>query len=287
MNEDGREFLLMEEDLWQQAREQGNRLLQSADEVNDWFFNWMQQLPQQQQETMVEIVDQLVLHLSNLYQQKSRIDEVEKKILIEGRLFNSDIDTISEMKRLSLHQLEYIEEKFKSKYSLYSLIEGGIAGVGHPLCLLFDFPALLSINMKMIHSISSTYGFSLRYPSEQVLALKVLHAASLSKRYRSEAWDWIIQQYEHETEFSLYINDQKTIIQPEWLETLAKQWIKALGLYGMKKVSKKGLPVLGIALGANLNYKFTKQVAAFTSEFYRYRFTANQKGGVSDEYERA
>lgn len=94
MNVDGREFLLMEEDLWQQAREQGNRLLQSADEVNDWFFNWMQQLPQQQQETMVEIVDQLVLHLSNLYQQKSRIDEVEKKILIEGRLFNSDIDTI-------------------------------------------------------------------------------------------------------------------------------------------------------------------------------------------------
>lgn len=268
----------MKEDLWQQAKEQGNRLLQSADEVNDWFSNWMQQLPKKQQETMVEIVDQLVLHLSNLYQQKTRIEEVEKKILMEGRLFNSEIDIISEMDQLSLHHLEYIEEKFKSKYSLYSLIEGGVAGLGHPLCLLFDFPALLSINMKMIHSISSTYGFSLQYPSEQVLALKVLHAASLSQKYQNEAWEWIIQQYEQEEEYSLYIHEQETIIQPEWLETLAKQWIKALGLYGMKKMSKNGIPILGIALGANLNYKFTKQVAGFASEFYRYRFMKNHKG---------
>jgi hypothetical protein len=277
----------MKEDLWQQAREQGNRLLQSADEVNDWFSNWMNQLPQKQQETMVEIVDQLILHLSNLYQQKTRIEEIEKKILIEGRLFNSEIDIISEMDQLSLHQLEYIEEKFKSKYSLYSLIEGGVAGIGHPLCLLFDFPALLSINMKMVHSISSTYGFSLLYPSEQILALKVLHASSLSQKYHSEAWEWIVQQYEQEEEYSLYMHGQETIIQPEWLETLAKQWIKALGLYGMRKASKSKFPVLGIALGANLNYKFTKQVASFASEFYRYRFMKNQKGRVTDEYDRA
>jgi hypothetical protein len=274
----------MKDELWQQANEQGNKLLQGIEEVDEWFSKWIQQLPQQQKENVIEIVDQLILNLSNFYQQKSKIEEAERKILIEGRLFDATIDSIQEMGQLSLHQLEYIEEKFKSKYSLYSLIEGGVAGVGHPLLLLFDLPALLSINMKMIQSISSTYGYSLRYPQEQILALKVLHAATLSRTYRDEAWEWIVQQYLEEDEYSLHIQEHETVIQPEWLETLAKQWVKAIGLYGMKKASKKSFPIIGMALGANLNYRFTKQVAQFASQFYRFRFSEERQRGVRDEH---
>jgi hypothetical protein len=274
----------MKEELWQQATEQGMRLFQGLDEINDWFSNWIMKLPQQQRETVVEIVDQLILHLSNFYHQKSKMEETEKKLLIEARLFDSSISSIQEMGQLSQAQLEYIEEKFTSKYTLYSLIEGGVAGIGHPLLLFFDLPALLSINMKMIQSIASTYGYSLRYPQEQVLALKVLHAATLSKSYQDGAWEWIVQQYLDKDEFSLYILEHETVIQPEWLETLAKQWIKAIGLYSMKKASKKSFPIFGIALGANLNYQFTKQVAQFASRFYRFRFSDEGQRGGHDEY---
>lgn len=277
----------MEKQWVKSAEDEQDKLFQRMEDVDRWFSSWMQKLPRDQQESIVEVVDQLIFYLSNWFQQKSKIEDVESRILIEGRIFNADLESISDMRHLPINHLEYIEEKYKSKYSLYSMIQGGISGVGHPLLLLFDFPALLGINIKQIHYIASTYGYSLRFPPEQILALKVLHAATLSKTYHDEAWEWMLSQYQQEDEYSLHIREDETIIQPEWLETLAKQWIKALVLFGMKKASSKNIPILGVAMGANLNYQFTKQTAQFASRFYKYRYkqerTQHEIRGLEDE----
>jgi hypothetical protein len=251
-------------------------------EVNEWFASWIQKIPSEQKDQAVEILDHLIMYMSNFYQQKERIAEIERKILLEARLFQEGIQSIEEIELLSIHQVDYIAEKWKTKYTMYALVEGGIAGLGHSLFLLLDFPALLAINMKMVHSIANSYGYSLSYPTEQVLALKVLHAGSLAKPYQELEMEWLREQYVSGEESFIHAYQDQMIIQKEWLETLAKQWIKSLFLYGMKHKSNHSFPLLGVALGANLNYQFTKQVAQFASSFYHERFMNEQRNDVHE-----
>lgn len=242
------------------------------EEVNKSFSTWIRQLPEQQKQTFLEVLDQLIFQLSSYYHKSSRCNELEQKIMVEGRLFYSELDSITDMSQVPFHQLEYIEEKFKSKYRLYALMEGGIAGIGNPLSIALDFPALLFINLNLIQHIAGTYGYSLRSTGEQMLALKVLYASTLPRNYRHESWEWVTEQIKNKNDYDILISDEESMIQPEWLETLAKQWLKSVALLGLRKSSKKGIPILGVLLGANVNYHFTKNAAQFASYFYRYRF---------------
>lgn len=249
----------------------GGLLMEKKGEVKETFNRWLERLPEKEKHTFLEILDQLLIHLANFLQKGSKSLEVEEKILLEGRLFVPDLYSIGDMTRIPFYQLEYIEEKFTSRFRLYSLMQGGATGLGHPLVLALDLPALITINLQMIQYIAGTYGYSLRSPGEQLIALQVLYGASLPKQYTAQAWQWLVSKVERESEEHLLFHREQHVIQEEWLETLAKHLLKSLLLLGLRKTSKKGISLLGILLGANTNYTFTKQVAQFTSYFYRYR----------------
>nr|WP_272899175.1 EcsC family protein [Caldalkalibacillus salinus] len=244
----------------------------------------MQKLPDEYKVMAVEVLDQLVLMLSQFCHKHHRLVETEKKILLEARLYDEEMTQIEELRRLKLSQRQYIEEKMKSRYVLYSLVEGGVAGTGNPVGLALDLPALLTINLKMIQAVANAYGYSLTSPPEQVLALKVLHAGTLSKAYHEDAWEWMVSEYHKGEEYPLYVTEHETVIQSEWLETIAKQWIKAMSLYSLKKASKKGVSVVGVLVGATLNAQFSKQVGEFASRFYQYRVEqeSQSEGALSE-----
>jgi len=254
-----------------------------AEELNEWFTKWVAKMPGDKKESIIELMDHMFFYLSSFFQQKEQTEELERKILLEARLFDPEIHSIHQMDQLALHQLEYLEEKWKRKYTMYALIEGGIAGIGHPFFLVADLPALLAINMKMIQAIASSYGYSLKSPAEQVILLQVLHAASLHEKMHGSAMEWLEENFLDE-EDALLAYRQDTVLQPEWLETLVKQWMKSLVLYGMKKTTKNSFSILGVALGANLNYQFSKRVAQFSSEFYRKRFLHEMKRRKENEH---
>lgn len=258
---------------------------QGVEEINQKFSAWIEQLPGEYQAIAIDVLDKAILTLANFSQQQTKIREEEQKIVIEARLFDQDVMEIHDLQRLSLNQLEYLESKAKSKYKQYALIEGGVAGLGHPLGLLLDFPALLTINLKMVQAMASTYGYSLRYPPEQLLALKVLHAGSLPQAYEEEAWSWLMEELHSQDEFAPFYVGEETIIQREWLQTLAKQWLKTLGLYGLKKISKTKYSLIGALIGAGSNYQFTHQVGSFASRFYRYRFQLEHAEKLANRHE--
>lgn len=251
------------------------------EEVDRTFAEWIQGIPDEYKAAVLEVMDQCIINISHFCQKQEKIEEQERKLLIEVRLLNPNIQTIQEMRTLSAHQLEYLAEKYRSRYCVYSLVQGGVSGIGHPLGLVADIPALLILNLNMIQSISGTYGYSLTSPYEQMLALKVLLSGTLSKSYHEAAWNWILDQYHDPDEFAVYVGQNGTIVQQEWLETLAKQLMKGFGLYGLRKVSGKKLSLLGIAAGAAYNYAFTKDVGDFALRFYQYRF---REGKQNDEY---
>ncbi|MDQ0339763.1 hypothetical protein J2S00_002556 [Caldalkalibacillus uzonensis] len=257
-------------------------LLVSQAELNHWLTQWLNTLPAEQKKTVIDIIDHLVIYISNFFHKHSNCEEIERSIVMEARLFESGLSSFEEIPSVDFYRLQYIEQKFRSRYPLYALVEGGLAGSGHPLLLAIDFPALLSINLKMLHYVASTYGYSLKHPYEQMLVLKVLHAATLPRHHKRAAWDWLIEHHVHRgqaRELTLFDNGQ-TLIKEEWLETLVKQWVKAVVLYGLKKTSKKNWSLVGMVFGANMNYQWTKRVGQFASLFYRYRFLEERKEDV-------
>lgn len=249
-----------------------NFMNEKKDELHLAFQNWLQVLPREQKLAFLDIVDQLVIQLATFFHKKTRCAEVENRILMEGRRVVPELNSISEMAKVPYYQLEYIEEKFKSKFQLLSLFQGGVSGLGHALTIALDFPILLAINLKIVQYIAGVYGYSMRSPKEQMIALHILYAVTLPKHYRQEAWEWIVAKLEETEQMDLLIVNEETMIQEEWLETLAKHWLKSMVLYGLNKGARKGRSLVGILLGANLNYSFTKHASQFASYLYRYRF---------------
>lgn len=237
-------------------------------DVNQWFSKWIQQLPDQQKQLTLEAIDQVVHYLSNFSHQKKRCLEMEQDILMEARIFNEDIEHIEDLSHLSTRQLEYISQKYVNKYQMYALVEGGVAGIGHPLGIALDFPALLMLNIRMVHYIASSFGYSIQHINEQMTAMHVLFGASLYENYRETIFEGLLEQTRAADDNPYLMLENEAMIPQEWLETLAKQWLKAITLYGLKKSSKKGYSIFGMALGARLNYVFTKQVAQFATKFY-------------------
>ncbi|WP_025026636.1 hypothetical protein [Caldalkalibacillus mannanilyticus] len=99
---------------------------EKVEEVNEWFSTWVSRIPQEQKSQVIDLLDNVMFYLSNFFQQRERTLELERKIILEARLFDSTIDQLEDMEKLSLHQLEYLEEKWKTKYTMYSMIEGGL-----------------------------------------------------------------------------------------------------------------------------------------------------------------
>ncbi|GGK12524.1 hypothetical protein GCM10010965_01860 [Caldalkalibacillus thermarum] len=291
--EQERQQLLKEINLWldEQTQEWDSTLEENAfnknvlvnqAELNHWMAKWLNTLPEEQKKTVVDMIDHLVIYIANFFHKHSNCEEIEKSIVMEARLFEPSLSSFDELPSVDFYRLQYIEQKFRSRYPLYALVEGGLAGTGHPLLLAIDFPALMSINLKMLHYVASAYGYSLKDPYEQIVLLKVLHAATLPGRHKRAAWQWLIDRHiqaGQPRDLSLF-GPEQSIIKEEWLETLVKQWVKAIVLYGLKKTTKKNLSLIGMVLGANMNYQWTKRVGQFASHFYRYRFLEERKEEV-------
>lgn len=239
------------------------------EELEHWFSKWLNQLPQEQQVRAVEMIDVLMTYLSTFYQKKARCEKVEQEIIRQAIPLQSDLTDIKQMSELHAQEIEYVADKFRSRYGFFAMAQGSLAGTGHPVAMIADFPVLLVLNLKMIHYLAGCYGYSLNNPHEQVLALKVLHGASLPKKYRHQAWNMVNEHINTYNEGQM--NPIERLIQPEWLETLAKQWVKSMIVFGMKRASRKKLPLLGMAYGASVNYQFTKQVSQFATYCYRQR----------------
>src|SRR5690606_41829188 len=85
---------------------------EKKEEVQETFHKWLQRLPEEQKQTFLDVLDQLIIQLANFLQKGSKSLEVEQKILVEGRMFEPELHSITDMQRIPFHQLEYIEEKF-------------------------------------------------------------------------------------------------------------------------------------------------------------------------------
>ncbi|RLQ97940.1 EcsC family protein [Falsibacillus albus] len=246
-------------------------------EANDFektYVKWIDQsfglLPEEIQEQFFEKLDTWLFHLHSLLQGSQIQNDARERILTTARVFDSDIEAITDMRRLSIDKLRYIADQHAARHRVYSLVQGGIAGTGGPIALGTDFLVMALMNLRAIQLTAMAYGYEVQTPFEMMSSLKVFHVSTLPSRMKSSGWEDLKDHARNSYDYFYVGNEQLT--NHTWLEEPLKQLLKAIFIQLFRKRLISGIPLISMAIGASVNYQLTRKVTTFGEKYYQYRY---------------
>ena len=238
-----------------------------------------QLLPVKIREQFFSSIDNWMLHLQTFIHGSELQMDAKERILANARVFQCHIESIDEMKLLSIEQLQYIAQQQISRHKLYSFAQGGLTGMGGAVFLGTDIPGIAVINLRVVQLIAMTYGIEVNTPFEMVTALKVFNMATLPKRLQSQGWEELMNDIQH-TDDTYFYEGSEDISSIAWVEQLLKQGMKGLAILFFKKKLIQGIPLISMAIGAGTNYQLTGKVTDFAHKYYQMRYFLSKKGDV-------
>jgi hypothetical protein len=245
-----------------------NDLELTYDKYVEWSFTL---LPEKVQKDFFSVLDTWLFHLHALIQGSQLQHDAKDRILAAGRIFDGNIESIEDMKNLTIDQLQYIAEQQIARHRLYSFAQGGLSGTGGTLLLGTDIPAIAVINIRVVQLIAMTYGYEVNNPFEMMTSLKVFHSATLPSRLQGKGWEQLLIELRETGEYYFYDGkDELTDI--TWLEQPLKQLLKALTIVLFRRKTLQGIPVVSMAIGAGMNYQLTRKVTDFAHKYYQLRY---------------
>lgn len=234
-------------------------------------------LPEHVQQQFFATFDNLLFHLHALIQGSQLQLDAKERILTAGRIFSPGIETIDDLNKLNLDQLQYIAQQQIARHRLYSFAQGGMAGTGSSLMLGADIPAMAVINLRAVQLIAMTYGIEVNTPYEMMSSLKVFHAATLPARIQSQAWEELKNELQEEQDYYFY-EGKEELADVIWMEQPIKQLLKAMAIFIFRKKSIQGIPFISMAIGAGTNYQLTRKVTEFAHKYYQMRYLHKKVG---------
>ncbi|MDQ7860899.1 EcsC family protein [Peribacillus frigoritolerans] len=160
-------------------------------------------------------------HLHAMVQSSQVQIDARERILASARVFNEEIETLSDLNHLSIDQLNYIANQHIAKHRLYSFAQGGMSGSGGLLLLGSDIPAMTVINVRIVQLIAMSYGVEVNTPFEMMLALKVFNAGAMPKRLQGIAWEELIREVQTAEDDYFYLGIEE--IDKPYLDGTAAQ----------------------------------------------------------------
>ncbi|WP_338472090.1 EcsC family protein [Niallia sp. XMNu-256] len=274
---------IREQKVLQEIREWENRMYNS--EANDfqrtydrYIENAIQQLPQKVKEQVFSNLDNWLFHLHAMIQGSEMQIDAKERIIASGRVFLEDIHSIEDLKQLTIDQLQYIAGQQIIRHRIYSFAQGGISGTGGTLLLGADIPAMAVINLRAVQLIAMTYGIEVNTPFEMMTALKVFNASIHPPYLQSAGWQDLMNDFGGEDPRYFYEGNED-LANITWLDQLFKQLLKGMAIVLFRKKMIQGIPFVSMAIGAGVNYQFTKKVTEFAHKYYQARYLIEKEGG--------
>lgn len=240
-----------------------------SNDFKDTYIQWVDQaisfIPKHLSDIFFEKLDSWLFHLHSFIQASQIQEDARIRILTSARVFDESIQTIADMRKLSIDQLSFIADQHSARHRLYALAQGGMTGTGKSILLSTDFLVLMMFNLRSVQITAISYGYDVKTPLELMISLKVFHAATLPKRLRREAWEGIVIDLQEDPYF---YQGPENLLSYQWLEEPFKQILKTYFITMFK--SKPS--IIPIAIGAGLNYQFSRKVTDFADKFYKYRY---------------
>lgn len=162
------------------------------------------------------------------------------------------------------------EEKVRQRIRWYrntASAEGAVTGAGGILLGLADFPAFLTIKMKMLFDIAALYGADTKNYQERLFLLYVFQLSFSSQKRRNELIG-LIENWE-----SFRGDLPSDLSQFDW-RTFQLDYRDYIDLAKLAQL----VPIIGAPVGAIANYKLTEHLGEYAMNAYRLRLSKNKTG---------
>ncbi|MDP5274324.1 EcsC family protein [Chengkuizengella axinellae] len=145
------------------------------------------------------------------------------------------------------------------KYKKIGAVEGAGTGAGGILLGLVDFPALLSIKMKLLFELAHIYGYNTKYFHERLYILNIFQLAFSGYNHRLK----ILNNLRNWESTAKTLNDPNNI---DW-EKFQQEYRDSLDFRKMLQM----LPGIGAVVGAWANFKLIQELGDTAMNSYRMR----------------
>ncbi|WP_373520638.1 EcsC family protein [Aquiflexum sp.] len=180
--------------------------------------------------------------------------------MVKGVLFGTKFLT---PKPLRENRLELREVKVNEIIKIYrnsASAEGAITGAGGILMGFVDFPAFLTIKMKMLFEISAAYGFDVKKLDERLFLLHIFKLTFSSQETRKKTVD-IIENWND------YVQTiPKDAEQFDWRE-FQLEYRDYMDLAKLAQL----IPIIGSGVGAVANYSLANKLGKTAMQCFRLR----------------
>ncbi|PZX60407.1 EcsC family protein [Algoriphagus ratkowskyi] len=155
------------------------------------------------------------------------------------------------------------EIKVRSRIKWYrntASAEGAVTGAGGILLGFADFPAFLTIKMKMLFDIAALYGFDTKDYHERLFLMYVFQLSFSSQQRRNDLIGLIENWEEYKETLPKDLNEF------DW-KTFQLDYRDYIDLAKLAQL----IPVIGAGVGAIANYRLTAHLGKYAMNAYRLR----------------
>ena len=159
--------------------------------------------------------------------------------------------------------LQEREEKVRTRIKWYrntASAEGALTGAGGILLGFVDFPAFLTIKMKMLFDIAAIYGFSAKEFQERLFLLYVFQLSFSSQKRRNE----LIELIENWDSYRASLPADSDEFDWKRFQLEYRDYIDLAKLAQL-------IPIIGAGVGAIANYRLTEHLGKYAMNAYRLR----------------
>ncbi|NKC14046.1 MAG: EcsC family protein [Gammaproteobacteria bacterium] len=239
-------------DRWQRG---DSSLLRQVFDIAMTPFDWLTEhmVPA----AAIEQADNAVAKFFSLLSNASEWSVTPDTVIAQAKDLGLEVASVAGLRKLDLEQLDPLARAQFTQSELAAAIQGGGMGLGGVALIVADIPVLFAINLRLIQRVAAAYGFDLRGPQYRPIVMCVFNVAAcgdVDSRHQalrevSVAASALSGSGGYKGRVSGTFFAQNRNIPRE----IAKQVIG-------RKLAQT-IPIAGAAVGAGINYWFTRQTA--------------------------
>ncbi len=193
------------------------------------------------------------------------------KQMVRSIVFGAAFTTRKPLLDASLQEREALVKKKIAMYKKIAATEGGVAGAGGFWFAVADFPAFLSIKMKMLYEIAALYGYDVNDYRERLYLLRIFQLAFSSQKQRNT----VFQQIRNWNEESRHLPDNVQTFDWRAFQLEYRDYLDLAKLAQM-------IPGIGAVVGLTVNYRMTNQLGKTAMNAYRMRWNFSDNIAQTD-----
>lgn len=214
----------------------------------------------------------------------------EDEVLKATKEFEIDSQTILELRKASIFDLDTVAESFKKTNAQIAAAEGFGTGLIGWAGLIADMPALFTLSFRLIYQTSLTYGYPLTDETvgdseenyEVGFMLRIFRIATAADREAKMKGLLDLKDYEAD-----HRGDETSKLGTDYTtQQLSKTAIIGFSRMIVNEIVRQtfarkaitSIPGIGAVLTAGFNYAYVQDVGEAAAMLYRERFLLDKKG---------